>query len=110
MAANYQLLVQGFLQQFSLDMLCKGDREGALFAEVQSRLQDRLQTKILDMMGRLVGELFTDDELDQLIVVYKMPVSQKVRESVPIMQREVLNLLGSLDFDRLAKEIMAEFE
>lgn len=108
MEEGFRQVAQGFLQQMSLNSLCEGDMEGALYAQFQSKLQDRLQAQILGMIRRLVSELFTDGELDALIAIYNMPVSRKARELIPVIQLEILNFSNTVDFGRLSKEIMAE--
>lgn len=107
---NYRLMVQGCLQQVSLDALCKGNHEGALLIEIQIKFQDRILGDLVELMRKLMGELFTDEELDELMAFHSRPVAQKIREQIPIVQQEALNMFSTLDQERILKEILAEYE
>jgi hypothetical protein len=106
--ANYRMVTGGVLQQLSIEMLSRGEREMAELASLQIKVNERLEGKVVDLLGKLYGKLFTDDDLEQLVAIYKQKVSEKLRESIPIIQVEMMNFLGAIDFEKLAEEIMAE--
>jgi hypothetical protein len=107
-AANYKMVTEGMLQHLIVEMLSRGNREAAELAQFQLKLAERLENGILGVLAKLYGELFSDQELDQMVALYKQPVTQKMRESIPIIQLEVMNFLGAMDFEKLVEEIMAE--
>jgi hypothetical protein len=106
--ANYRMVTGGVLQQLSLEMLSRGEREMAELASLQIKVNERLEGKVVDLLGKLYGELFTDEDLEQLVAIYKQKVSEKLRESLPIIQGEMMSFLGAIDFEKLVEEIMAE--
>lgn len=103
-AKNYLETMRSLLEQTSLDMLSKGDQNGASKVQQRLRIYGRIQNDLLDLMARLYGELFTDEDLEQLIAIYRMPVSKKIRLSIPSIQREFLDFLERLDIERLVRE------
>ena len=79
--------------------------------QFNSRLLDKIQPRILELMSALYAKHFTDDELDAMIAIHKMPVFVKMQVALPEIQRDFLATFTSpsfIDMDKVVREIEEE--
>ena len=87
-----------------------GEYESDTEAAIEAEFTRRLQEMMFSVTYRILGEEFTDAELDELIAFVKSPVAKKARELMPMIQGEMLTMLSDKkpEIDRMMKEITRE--
>ncbi len=103
---NYESITLGMCQQMEHAAIAQNDLEGFHAAGATSGIYKGLQSHLVAFMSSHYEECYTDDELDELIVIYNMAVSRKGRELVPVLQQGILNSLGE-KMAQLVSEVMA---
>lgn len=109
---NYRMLTQGTMGQMAAKLSIDGQMDASFIAQVQEKLYERTHMRIMEHGAGLIGEMFTDEDLDQLIAFNQLPVAAKFREVMPQMQQEMVAFLvdGNLVTEAMIEEIFDELE
>lgn len=112
LSVNYTGTIRAILGPITLGMLSRGDLEEGLCAQFQEKFIQRVKPMLLQRLEKVIGEMMTDADLDELMAIYRLPVQKKAREMLPHIQQEVSNLLldGDVDFQTIAAEVLSELE
>ena len=112
MEANYSLIVEAMMGNLALDQMIRGDKKGVLITKVSAALIERLRSTLIDALMKIIAEQFSDDELDQLIVNYRLPVHAKLRALFPEITQDVTAMFsdGRIDIQTMVKEFIEEYK
>jgi hypothetical protein len=102
------MTVQGTLEQMRLDQLLKGKAEAVEMNSILAQFISRIQNEFMDRMVRLVGEEFTDADMDELIAFHSSPVAKKLRGWLPELQSEMVTYFSDSEtrFEGIILEII----
>lgn len=90
----YMLMSKGLYEQIAVERMIVRDKDGVLTARVLSTVMGQLKDLVVDYLTTIYGQLFTDDEIDQLIAFHSSPTMKKLREAMPEIQQAFVFFLS----------------
>lgn len=116
MLKQYTALTENVCAQMSAYFAGRSDDDGLMATELRKRLGVIIGEKMLAFAEEMFVELFSDEELDELIVIHSSPVFKRLRVLAPEMTKKLtISILGESGYiekeaERIAEEVEREFE
>ena len=83
MMSQYTAMTEQLAGQISARLTLEEDLDGAKVAKVHEKIYATMRNHMFDFVVRLYGDLFTNDEVDQIIEIARLPISMKMRALIP---------------------------
>ena len=87
-------------------LLASSDKKGYVMAQVMSKFWEHIGPLMHEQVTKLIGEQFTDDDLDQIAAYRSSPVAKKAREAIPQFQQQLSTFL--IDNEKEMRRTIAE--
>jgi|SRR3989344_7001980 len=108
-------IVQQICEGMKADFEKHSDDLGATTTEVFNKLYNFIAAKMDDLILSLYKDFYTDEELDELIIVHSSSIFQKMRERTPEITNRLVSFLNENqevienEAERLFSEAMEKF-
>ena len=103
-------LVSQMKSRFVGELTEENNNDEVKIIEVIGKMNRSMGKKSLEFSAKLYEELFTDQELDELIEIYASPAFSRLRELAPELTSRLLNHVMSKqeEYEKEFKRIMEE--
>lgn len=112
---QYSILTKGIASQMAAH-LEEGDEIGLKQLELQKRRGEMMSKKLFDFVAGLYENLFTDEDIDDLIAIYTSPAYKRLMAALPEMAQKMVDYLFEHEkeiedqINIIAAQIEREFE
>ncbi len=101
---QYVAMTEQMYDQLRSSLELAGDTAGAKATNIQKKIYAVVRDRVFDFVYGTYEDLLTNEEVDQLIEMERLPIVKKMRELTPEIQNRIIGFVMSA-YKELEKEI-----